>query len=240
MRHENNMPHCFVYSFKDWVKVMKKKQLSLIIKLTAVFCGLFGLSVQTGLFTGNFNFYQFHYYTTLTSILFVFYFCGALHSLRVHWKEKQQKTYLPLLKGALILCMLVTMALYSFSPVPTATTSVSNELLWRIANYMIQYTMPFIAILDYLIFDQKGVFSYWQPLQWLCIPHLYLAYVLIHVPFLGDMGHNSNYPYPFLDIDALGLTQVLVNVTFFSIVYYIAGQLICFVDKQLAKLDKQY
>ena len=104
-----------------------------------------------------------------------------------------------------------------------------------IANKIVHYIVPTMMILDYLLFDNKGNYKKIYPLYWIVIPYIYLLYVFIMIQLGNDIGVNSKYPYPFLNIEVLGDIKVLVYIIYFNIAFILLGYVIFILDKLLSK-----
>jgi hypothetical protein len=80
---------------------------------------------------------------------------------------------------------------------PTGIQKIVDELLHTV--------IPICVILFWYLYEEKSKVSFSQIPRWLIYPLLYLCYVLIR-------GHFSGfYPYPFVDVNNLGFTKVLIN-----------------------------
>lgn len=69
--------------------------------------------------------------------------------------------------------------------------------LWW-ANLLLHFAVPAWVWLDWALFAPRRPWPLWAPFAWLGGPALYLGWVLLHQPLVGD------WPYPFLDWEALG------------------------------------
>lgn len=74
-----------------------------------------------------------------------------------------------------------------------------------LADTLLHYAVPAGALLHWLLYRPTARLSLVAPLAWCVYPLAYLAYVLLRGEWLGV------YPYPFIDVIALGYPQVLVN-----------------------------
>jgi hypothetical protein len=78
---------------------------------------------------------------------------------------------------------------------------------------LVHYVVPFLALLDALVFDIKGKIRPIDPLLWLIQPFSYLLYTLLYVAFGGvyQLGETvTRVPYFFLDVASIGITGVLL------------------------------
>lgn len=75
----------------------------------------------------------------------------------------------------------------------------------RVADLTVHDAMPLLYIVYWWLAVPKGALRWSQVLVWQSYPAGYFAYVLLR----GAI--NGWYPYPFLDVNALGYLQVLLN-----------------------------
>jgi len=73
------------------------------------------------------------------------------------------------------------------------------------ADIALHYVMPAVMLGYWLIFVPKGETRWSHALSWLLYPATYLAFTLLEGPRVNW------YPYPFVDVNALGYTRVLIN-----------------------------
>ena len=82
---------------------------------------------------------------------------------------------------------------------PTGLQQLVDELLHTIN--------PLFVLVYWIIFVEKKDLVIKALLSWLWYPIIFLVYTLIRGRF------TNFYPYPFLNVDNLGYTRVLLNVT---------------------------
>ncbi len=83
-----------------------------------------------------------------------------------------------------------------------------------IADMLLHYVMPILFFLHWLLVLPSHRLPWWAPLVWCLYPVGYLAYALLRGQVL------QSYPYPFIDVLAIGYGQALLNAL---------GLLVCFV-----------
>jgi len=86
-----------------------------------------------------------------------------------------------------------------------------------------------MAIISHCIYCIKKTIELKSLLKWLLYPIVYIALVLIRGSF------SSFYPYPFLDVQTLGIGKVLTNSLFLLIVMVIFLVLFYFIGKKFSK-----
>ncbi|WP_297277470.1 Pr6Pr family membrane protein [uncultured Brachyspira sp.] len=211
---------------------MTKNNFSILYKFLIIIIGTF--AVFLGLFYNNNNF-QFdietlYYFTYQSNILVIIYFLIDIINI-----IKNKKTFYPRFKGAVTMSITVTFLVYHFLLSPT-----SGDLngLDYVRNLMVHYIAPIMTILDYIIFDIKGIYKIIDPLLWLLIPIIYFAFILIKAKIGKPFSDGSYYPYFFVDIDKYGLKIVIRNVFFITLFFTVLGYIEYFIDKLLIKLGK--
>ena len=205
----------------------KNNSISIIYKLIIIIIGSF--AVFHGFFYDNgnfkFNIETLYYFTYQSNMLVIIYF--FLDTINI---IKKKETLYPRFKGAVTMSITVTFLVYHFLLSPT-----SEELkkLDYIRNLIVHYIVPIMTILDYIIFDAKGIYKIMDPLLWLLIPILYFAFILIRAKTGNPFSDGSYYPYFFVDIDKYGLKTVMKNVFFITLFFAVLGYVEYFIDKLL-------
>lgn len=74
-----------------------------------------------------------------------------------------------------------------------------------VANGMLHYAVPVLAHVFWAVCTPKGGLRWPHPLFWAIYP---LAYLAVSI---ASGGRTGRYPYPFLDVGALGWTRVMGN-----------------------------
>lgn len=113
-----------------------------------------------------------------------------------------------------------TPRLYRPSVVGCATTAIlfvgiAYHLLLRevwsphgaqlLADNLLHYGVPVGALVHWLLYRHSERLAAWAPLAWCLYPAAYLAYALARGEVL------DSYPYPFIDVGALGYPRVLFH-----------------------------
>ncbi len=89
-----------------------------------------------------------------------------------------------------------------------------------IANVVLHYIVPAGALLHWLVYPYARRVAWWAPLSWCWYPLVYFLYVMTRGEIL------SSYPYPFIDVLALGYSRSLVNAAGFLIGFIVLGYLL--------------
>lgn len=102
---------------------------------------------------------------------------------------------------------------------------VERTLPDTIGNQLLHTVVPLLAVLDWLLFDQRGRFRWRYALYWLAFPLGYLAFALIRGLVV------DKYPYPFINVDELGYDGVSVSALAFAVAFWVLGLLFVAIDR---------
>jgi hypothetical protein len=85
-----------------------------------------------------------------------------------------------------------------------------------IVNEMLHVVVPVLYVIWWFLYSNAGI--RWKHLSyWLVLPALYLTWSLLRGPVAGW------YPYPFLNVNSLGLSQVLINAGLVLLAFLVTG-----------------
>ena len=105
--------------------------------------------------------------------------------------------------------------------------SVVNAQGWHlISDHIVHDAIPPLFVLFWLMYADKRDIKWLDPVKWLVVPVLYIAYSLLHGAF------DDWYPYWFADVTKLGYPAALKNSGFVLIAFLVLG----FIFAALAKL----
>lgn len=86
-----------------------------------------------------------------------------------------------------------------------------------LADTLLHYAVPAGTLLHWILYRPTARLSLLAPLAWCAYPLAYLVYVLLRGEWLGA------YPYPFIDVTALGYPQVLLNAVGLLLGFIVVG-----------------
>ena len=95
---------------------------------------------------------------------------------------------------------------------------------------LLHYVVPIATFLDWLLFDIKGQTTKLMPLFSAIFPIVYVIVSMFAAEFISGEG---KYPYPFLDVDTLGIKAVLINIVLLSTAYFVVGYLGVYIDHKI-------
>ena len=207
-----------------------KNRIKIIYRLLLICLGLYGLYLN--LFSGYGNITEMlRYFTILSNIIVVIFFIFLV----INCKKNS-----PHLKGAITMAITVTFLIFHFMLRPTLFDMANSEFnMYSPANLLMHYIIPIMTILDWLIFDIKGQYKWYDPIIWLLIPLAYFIIMSINGLLGYTFSSGSHYPYFFMDWDTLGI-KVLLYVLIIIIAFTILGYIFYGIDKLLRRKNGNY
>ena len=89
-----------------------------------------------------------------------------------------------------------------------------------LADVLLHYAVPLAALLWWLVLPPRLRIDAAATLRWLAWPAAYAVYALVRGAISGF------YPYPYIDVPALGLPRVLLNAAALMLVFVLAAYLL--------------
>lgn len=134
------------------------------------------------------------YFTELSNISVVIWYFN-----KSFFKEKFKFLNRDSVRGAIILYICV--AGLVFFLVLNADWHAKGRVL--LEEYTLHGFSPIAFIIDYLLFEKKGIFKFKNIILWVIPPIIYLFYAI----GIGSIIHV--YPYPFLNMNVLTVSQLM-------------------------------
>ncbi len=94
--------------------------------------------------------------------------------------------------------------------------------LHAVADQLVHTVAPALSLLWWLWYVNRNELSWKKPAVWIAWPLLYSVYAL------ARSSQSGEYPYPFLDVAAHGLPQVLINIVGLGAAFFIIGSVMIF------------
>ena len=181
---------------------IRSRAAAAAVHILTALCAAVGVVLQCGFFGGRLNLAALQYFTLMSNILCAVYFAGAaVRTLR------RGDTWLPVCKGALVMAMAITGITFHLFLAAGDFNMGHTQL---ITNHLLHTAAPLLTVLDWLLFDEKGHYRRFEPFLWGIFPAAYFVYTMIRARVSSFRFYNgSPYPYPFMDVDALGWGKVL-------------------------------
>jgi hypothetical protein len=162
----------------------------------------------------------------------VLYYWGAI--FQIAFSKKKNIVFAPIVKGLLLLCLTGTMLVAHF--LLGDAFSMGEDMVWTLT--LVHYVVPIGTILDWLLFDKKGLIKLYFPLLWLLAPVFYFVYAMLGSQIENGLVDMTRYPYPFLDIDVLGVNRVLFTSLIILGAFLVIGYIYFLIDKILSKIKR--
>lgn len=96
-----------------------------------------------------------------------------------------------------------------------------------LADTLLHKAVPVLVALWWIFCAPKGKLRWRDPWWWAAFPAAYLPYALLR----GAM--EGKYAYPFINVDRLGIGQVLVNVLLIAAEFLAMGFALVWMDRRL-------
>ena len=197
----------------------------------------YGLLDGSGVLSGAYHTAFPHMFTNVSIIFAWGYFLVAAIRL-ITSKDDKAEVFAPQVKYTATISLLVTALIAHFMLFDAMFQD--GQLVWHLVA--MHYVVPAMALLDWLLFDEKGKMAVWGPLTWLSLVVVYLVVVMIGAGPLGlDLGGGttadvSRYPYTFLDPGISGVGGVAAFVAVMLVAFIVLGYLIFAIDRALGRI----
>ena len=159
----------------------------------------------------------FSFFTILTNILVAVYF-----TIKALGRDQLDKAgLLTAITVYITIVGLVYQVLLRHIWQPTGLQMVVDELLHSVN--------PLLVISYWYLFEKKFFVHYKEVFKWMIYPVIYLLYILARGSFSGF------YPYPFINVSEIGISQTLLNGLFLLLFFYAVSVLFIFIGRMLSK-----
>ena len=211
---------------------IRSRAAAVAVHILTALCAAVGVVLQCGFFGGRLNLAALQYFTLMSNILCAVYFAGAaVRTLR------RGDTWLPVCKGALVMAMASTGITFHLFLAAGDFNMGHTQL---ITNHLLHTAAPLLTVLDWLLFDEKGHYRRFEPFLWGIFPAAYFVYTMIRARVSSFRFYNgSPYPYPFMDVDALGWGKVLLIFLSMAAAFLALGYVLVWIDHLLARRQKR-
>jgi hypothetical protein len=105
--------------------------------------------------------------------------------------------------------------------------------LQKIADVLLHDLIPLLYVAFWFFFVPKSNLRWVHAIWWLVYPFIYLVYTLIRGSITGT------YPYPFLDVSAIGYSRLAANALVLMMVFLGIGVAIIGAVRRLALMAKK-
>lgn len=104
--------------------------------------------------------------------------------------------------------------------------------LQRVVDELLHSVIPILFVLFWLMFVPKKVLGWRDAFSWLIYPIIYSLYIVVRGIYSGL------YPYPFIDVNELGYSTVLLNTSIILLAFLFVSFLFISVGKALNRRMK--
>jgi len=191
-------------------------RLGALLSALIVAAGVIGLTMHKDFYAGirRKGFYCF--YTNLSNLLVVVYFSLIAPML---YKNTRLQALIPHAEFLIMMSIMLTFSVFHIMIFPAVSAAAGRAARTRefyivlFGNGIVHYLVPWLVFAYWLLCSPgKRALGTADVFLWTAIPAGYLAVILLRAAILRENGviadAGSPYPYPFLDVKALGGRRV--------------------------------
>lgn len=216
-----------------------KKYVELIYRIFFIIvCGIC-VGIHFNINDEYYNTHSFSFFTVQSNIFCLIVMCVLL--IKYFWGRNLCSCSLIYFKGMALSAIICAFLVYHFGECRFKYPIFSIGIFGLpITTLLSHYIVPFMYVMDWIIFQPKGYFKWWHIVGWLVFPIMYF------ISFITRCCCNSNsafenvpkYPYFFLDYETLGIKQFCVYILLLLIIMTAENVLIVIIDKFMAKWSR--
>lgn len=208
----------------------RKGTWSVAFKALIVLAAVAGILLQCEAGTARFSLTSFRMFTTLSNLAVAAYFTVHLGVSSTGTRISEQRLRaLRYFKFLITLSIMLTGLVAHFM---LQGLFDNMEPMQKAGLTLLHYVVPIATVLDWLLFDEKGRTERAMPLFAALFPIVYATVTLVASPLLPAA---SRYPYPFLNVDALGAAAVALNIVLLAAAFLAVGFCGVWIDHRLIK-----
>ena len=207
---------CFANG-KEPVMKSQKRIISLVFKCLVFLSAVTGILLQCEVGTNCFSLYSFRMFTTLSNLaVVVFYLAYLVAEIRKPGSAEGTVKF-GYCKFLITMSIMLTGLVAHFM---LRGMFDSMDTIAKAGLTLLHYVVPISTFLDWLLFDVKGNTTWKMPLFATIFPISYVTVSMIMAQFLTG---EDKYPYPFLNVDTLGIDAVALNIVFLAAAFLAVG-----------------
>lgn len=212
---------------------IQNRFVSAAFKAFLALCAWAGILIQCGVFGRRIDLSALRYYTLLSNVLVAGYF-----SVATVCALRGRRMPLPNFKGALTMGITVTGLVFHLMLSGGGFRMGSTE---ELANQLLHTFTPIGAVLDWLLFDEKGRYGKWSPIKWTLLPNLYFVLATLYGFTSGGRFYDgARFPYYFINFDRLGVSRVLLYVAGLNVAFIALGYVFLLIDRLLQRAGERW
>ena len=202
---------------------IKWKPLSIIWKALIIYVVVQGILTGSGYRSGTVELRFFISFPNVVCIAALLYYVAAFAWLIWYAWVPERVTFFPLLKHLVLISSIGSFMLihYLLEDINRVRVSFGDYA------FFLYYVLPLMMLLDWFLFDEKGIWEPWEPYVWLVAPFGYLASVLVSVEVfhstLYAMPGEDPYPYVFIEPEIVGIGGLVIVASIIIMLYLVAG-----------------
>ncbi|MBQ0017523.1 MAG: Pr6Pr family membrane protein, partial [Clostridiales bacterium] len=187
-------------------------------------------------------------YFTNQSNLFVMIYLIVMITLSVNnliQKNYTVPTIKPILHLFVVFCITATMLIFTgltiYAILNNAFIIIAKNTIHGISAIIFHYVVPISIIIDYIKFAPHGKITIKSAKDFCFFTLIYFLAIVLRAQ-TRTLMHNdpqvnyfSYYPYPFVDIEKLGLIKSLVSLTTSLTFFYVFSVVLILIDQNLSK-----
>ena len=217
------------------------RPVALVYRVAALAVILTGVIRLSEVLTGQPAWSTFLFYTMLSNLLCLAWMVALLfRTARDLRRTGARGTSTPSARGSgvVMFAITVTMLIYLVVLVPTRFADGDSDI-FSLTDTLIHVVTPVLMIVDWLLFVPKGAFRWMDPLLWTLLPYAYLGWAFAYGASGGEFTPGQKYPYPFMNIEALGIPGVAQWIVMLSLALIAVGFVYVVLDRILAALARR-
>lgn len=211
-----------------------KQRIELIYRITFIIICATGIFIHFDPNDGNMNAHEFSFFT-LWSNIFCLVFMIVLLIKHFVGKDTRSKVLI-YFKGMALSSITCTFLIYHFSEQKIILSyDTITSLGIPIESVLAHYVVPFMFILDWLIFQPKGLYQWSHIFTWLAFPLLYILCFFTRCQCNKPEAFLNvpKYPYFFLDYECLGYGKCFLYIFVLMGIFLAVNTIIVFADKAM-------
>lgn len=217
------------------------RPVALVYRIIALALILTGILRNADVFSGSPDGTTLLFYTMISNVICLVWMlllvARTVRDLRRHG-ARGTSTPSPRGSGTVMMAITVTMLIYLIVLVPTRFAQGDADI-FSLTDNLIHIITPCLVIVDWLLFVPKGTFRWIDPLLWTLIPYAYLVFGFVYGALGGEFTPGQTYPYPFMNIDQLGVGGVALWIVALTAALIAVGFIFVVIDRMLGAVGRR-
>lgn len=213
-----------------------KKYIELIYRIIFIIVSGICVGVHFNINDEYYNTHSFSFFTVQSNIFCLIVMCILL--IKYFWGRDVCSRSLVYFKGMALSAIICAFLVYHFGECrvkyPLLTIGIFGLPITTLLSH---YIVPFMFVLDWILFQPKGHFKWWHIAGWLIFPIIYFVSFMTRCCCnpASAFTNVQKYPYFFLDYETLGTRQFCSYILLLLVIIIAENTLIVIADKFMAK-----